>query len=110
MVDCWGVGGLRSVENEVAPMIDPVVTACEKDKKHKTEGVEQPKRVSKRGAKEGALVEKITGTDSRALKSLLDTGGIGGLRRPHIPDKSKWELYETNSNKTTILLPTRLEK
>ena len=109
-MDCWGVGGLRSVENEVAPMIDPVVTACEKDKKHKTEGVEQPKRVSKRGSKEGALVEKITGTDSRALKSLLDTGCIGGLRRPHIPDKSKWELYETNSNKTTILLPTSLER
>ena len=37
-MDCWGVGGLRSVENEVAPMIDTVVTSCEKDKKHKTEG------------------------------------------------------------------------
>ena len=41
---------------------------------------------------------------------MLNTGCTGGLRRPHIPDKTKWELYETNNNKTTILLPTSLER
>ena len=41
---------------------------------------------------------------------MLSTGGTGGRRRPHIPDKTKWELYETNNNKTTIFLSTSLEQ
>ena len=64
----------------------------------------------RRESKEDTLVEEIAGTDSRALKSLLNTGGTGGCRRPHIPDKTKWKLYETHNNKTTTLLPTSLER
>ena len=77
-------------------MIDPMVTSkIKKTKNIRPKGVEQPKRVSRREAKEDALVKEIAGTDSISLKSLLSTGGIGGQRRPHIPEKTKWELYET---------------
>ena len=62
-MDCWG-GGLRSVKNEVAPMINPVVTSSKKKARNiRPRGVEQPKRVSRRGSKEDVLVEEIAGTD-----------------------------------------------
>ena len=83
-----GVGGLRSLEEEVAPMDNPVVTSRKKTRNIRPKGVEQPKRVSRRGAKD-ALVEEIAGKESRELKSLLKTGGSGSRKRLGIPDKSK---------------------
>ena len=92
-------------------MIDPVVTSkTKKTSDIRPRGVEQPKRVSRRGAKDVALEEDIAGKESRELKSLLKTGGSGGDQRPEIPDKSKWNLYAKENNGTTIMLPTRLER
>ena len=68
------------------------------------------KRVSRRGAKHFALVEEISWKESRELKSLLKTGGSGGNQRPERSDNSKWNLYAKENNRTTIMLPTRLER
>ena len=75
-----GVGGLRSLEEEVAPMDNPVVTSKKKTRNIRPKGVEQPKRVSRRGA-EDVIAEEIAGK-GRELKSLLKTGGSGGNQRP----------------------------
>ena len=60
----------------------------------------EPKRVSRRGAKD-ARVEEIVGKESRELKYLLKTGGSGGRKRLGMPDKSKWNLH-AKENITTI--------
>ena len=91
-------------------MIDPVVISIKKTRNIRSKGVQQPKRVSRSGAKEDALVDEIAGKESRELKSLLKTGGSGGNQRPEIPDKIKWNLYAKENNGTTIMLPTRLER
>ena len=103
-----GIGRLRSLEEEVAPMNNPVVTSRKKTRKIRPKGVEQPKRVSRRGA-EDIIAEEIAGKKSRELKSLLKTGGSGGKLRPNKPDKSKWNLH-AKENITTINLPIRLER
>ena len=88
-MDCWG-GGLGSLEEEVTPMIDPVLTSkTKKTRNIRPRGLEQPKRVSRRGAKDVALVEEIAGKESKELESLLKTGGSGGNQKPERPDKSK---------------------
>ena len=47
-------------------MIDPMVTSkIKKTKNIRPKGVEQPKRVSRRGTKDVALVEEIAGKESR---------------------------------------------
>ena len=103
-----GVGGLRSLEEEVAPMDNPVVTSKKKTRNIRPKGVEQPKRVSRRGARD-VLAKEIAGKESRELKSLLKTGGSGGQKRLYRPDKSKWNL-NAKENLTTLNLPTRLER
>ena len=103
-----GVGGLRSLEEEVTPMDNPVVTSRKKTMNIRPKGVEQPKRVSRRGA-EDVIAEEIARNESRELKSLLKTGGSGGQKRLYRSDKSKWNLH-AKENITTINLPTRLER
>ena len=86
----------------------PVVTSRKKTRNIRPQGVEQPKSVSRRGAKD-ALVEEIAVKNSRELKTLLKTGGSGRRKRLDIPNKSKWNLY-AKENRATIYLPTRLER
>ena len=57
-----GVWGLRSLEEEVAPMDNPVVTSKKKTRNIRPKGVEQPKRVSRRGAKD-VIAEEIAGRE-----------------------------------------------
>ena len=69
--------------------------------------MEQPKRVSRRGA-EDIIAKEISGMELRELKG-LKRGGSGGKTRLYRPDKSKKNLY-AKENITTINLPTRLER
>ena len=102
------VGGLRSLEEETAPMDNPVVPSRKKTRNIRPKGVEQPKKVSRRGDKD-VIAKEIAGKESRELKSLLKTGSSGGQKRLYRPDKSKWNLH-AEENITTINLPTRLER
>ena len=65
-------------------MDNPVVTSRKNTRNIRPKGVERPKGVSRRGAKD-VLVEEITGKESRELRR-LKTGGSGGKTRLYRPD------------------------
>ena len=104
------VDGLRSVEMEVGPVVYPEVNSVKKTRKIKRKGVEQPDIISKRGGNEEAIIEEILKTESKSLKSLLNTGGSGGHQRPEIPDKVKRNLFKRFNKVTTIIVPTTVQR